>query len=102
MKKYMLSLVALLVAVAAMAFTNGAAPAEVAEEEAVAVQYQFHGSSMNDVYNTSLWSEIEDELPDCQTGNVVCVVTVPSGTLDAYLNARTRQQILNDATSRKN
>lgn len=101
MKKYMLSLVALVVAVAAMAFTNVEKPVEV-EVEAAAVQFQFLGSDMEDVYDLEQWAEIEDGGPGCTTGNLPCVVTVQSGTLSAWLNARDHAKIINDATTRKN
>lgn len=101
MKKYMLSLVALVVAVAAMAFTNVAAPAEMAEEEAVAVRYLFKGESMEEVFEPDSWEELTGADPGCENGSLPCVITVDSGTLQQWLNQRDEAAILEDADSRK-
>lgn len=101
MKKYMLSLVALVVAVAAMAFTNVAAPAEAAEEVA-AVQYQFNGNDMEDVYDLEFWAEVEGSGPSCGGDDLPCIVTVQSGSLESWLSGKTQEQIRLQATSRKN
>jgi len=97
MKKYLLSLIVVVVAVAAMAFTN----VEVPAKEAVAVQYQFTGNSMNNVYNTNLWVEVEGTGPSCGGENLPCVVSVESGTIGAWLNAREPEEILEDAQTLK-
>jgi len=97
MKKYLLSLIVAAVAAGAMAFTTVKAPVE----EGLAVQYQFEGSSMDDVYDTELWSEITGTAPSCVEGDLPCVVEVQSGSIGDWLNARNEQQILNDAKTRK-
>lgn len=96
MKKYMLSLAVLVVAVAATAFTK--APAE---EAAVAVQYQFIGTNMNDVYNTNLWTAVSGSGPACSGEDLPCVVSVQSGSIGTWLNARDHAQILEDAQTLK-
>lgn len=97
MKKYLLSLTVLVAAAATMAFTQEEAPAEAA----VAVQYQFTGTQMSDVYNTNLWSVVSGGGPSCGGENLPCVVSVPSGTIGAWLNARSTDKILEDAQTLK-
>lgn len=94
MKKYLLGLGAMVIAAAAMAFTGKAS----SSEENMATTYQFTGSSMNDVYNTSLWSPVSGSTPSCEEGDQVpCRVSVVSGSIGDWLNARNHQQILEDA-----
>ncbi len=97
MKKYLLSLSVLVMAGAAMAFTQP----EVFADKAVAVQYQFEGSSMEDVYNLDLWAPVSGSTPGCSGSEIPCVVTVQSGSLENWLGQRNHAQIIEDATTLK-
>lgn len=98
MKKYLLSAGIVGIAAAAMAFTG-----MKTDEKPVLMQYQFQGNSLDEVYDLSLWSEISGGAPSCGGAAVPCVVTLQNQQpLEDWLNARTPQQIRNEATSRKN
>lgn len=101
MKKYMLSLVALVVAVATMAFTNVETTGEVAEE-AMLVQYRFNGTMLSEVHTLNKWSQISGSSPSCSGSNLPCVVAVQGETLQEFLNARTAEEVVEDAISKKN
>ncbi|ARS35803.1 hypothetical protein [Pontibacter actiniarum] len=97
MKKYLLSLSIVGMAAAAMAFTG-----EKASEKPVLMQYQFNGESLDEVYDLNQWSQVSGGGPSCGGSAIPCVVTVQNQeSLEDWLNARTPQQIRNEASSRK-
>jgi len=98
MKKYMLGFGIVAMAAGAMAFPGEKAP----EEKSMVMQYQFNGSSLEDVHDLDQWSAVTGGAPSCGGSAVPCVVTVQSGSLEDWLNDRTAEQIRTDATSRKN
>lgn len=95
MKKYMLSLVALVVAVAAMAFTHVAEPAAPKTETI----YQFDGNS-SQLRDLDHWKVVEEEIEGCDAGNLPCYVKTDMSISD-WLNQRNDQQIANDADGKK-
>ena len=87
----------MIVAVAAMAFTSVETPSATA----FATQYQFNGDSMSEVYDTNEWSTVVNSGPGCEEGGLPCVIEVESGSLADWLNARSEQEILDEALTRK-
>lgn len=96
MKKYLLSLTVLVVAVAAMAFTNVAVP-----EERAVNQYRFTGTLESQVDNPSFWTKSTAQLPGCTEGGLPCYVLTDMAITD-WLNARSNAEIIEDADARKN
>ena len=101
MKKYMLSLVALVVAVAAMAFTNVETTDEVAEETRVAVQYLFTGSQLQDATDPDLWV-VATGSQNCPSGEDLPCTVITDMDIEDWLDGRDAARVLKDANTRKN
>jgi len=97
MKKYMLNAAAVVLAVGASAFTSIDVPAR-----AVANQYRFNGTQLSQVHDISKWSQISGTLPSCSGTVLPCVITVTSGSLQSYLDARSNEQVRDQADMQKN
>ncbi|SIT94057.1 DUF6520 family protein [Pontibacter indicus] len=97
MKKYMLSLAAMVVAVAAMAFTNVEKP----EEQRLA-KYIFTGSQLSQATNPDHWDEVPLSAPGCSAGSSLpCAVTTEMNIED-WLAGKTAEQVRLQADSRRN
>lgn len=99
MKKYMLSLVALVVAVAAMAFTN----VKTTEAEEVNVQYRFTGNQLSQATNPNHWAEVLDpeEVEGCDEGSLPCSVMITT-SIEEWLSGKTASEVADEADTRRN
>ena len=97
MKKYMLNLVALVVALAAMAFTNLEKP-----EGRRLAKYIFTGSQLSQATNPDHWGEVPLNAPNCSAGtSLPCSVTTDMA-IEEWLSGKTADQVRQQADSRRN
>jgi hypothetical protein len=82
MKKYMLGIIAFVLAISFSAFTTHqkARPGKTFTN-----YYEFDGSSNSGLYQTGDWVSLGTDLPSgCGGANVVCIVSASESTLGAF------------------
>ena len=97
MKKYVLSVAAMVVAVAAMAFTNVEKP-----EERRLAKYIFVGNQLSQATNPDHWEEVPVDAPGCSAGSTLpCSVTTEMNIED-WLDGKSAVQVRDQADTRRN
>ncbi|MEJ8802140.1 hypothetical protein [Pontibacter sp. H249] len=101
MKKYIFSLAVLVVAVAAVAFTNPAEPTPV--EETAATLYRFTGNQLSQANDPEHWAVVQDpeEVEGCEEGTLPCSVMINT-SIETWLSGKTPEDAADDADTRRN